>query len=146
MISHPFIRLSLLVLGAASAALAQDKGTLDPQPLPPLAYAKEAAIPARELFARKLLPTNTPARSIGFYGHGCLAGGEALPLTGPTWQVTRQSRNRIWVPQARIHFLKRLSANGAKAGWAEVLVGDMSQHRGGPMLTGHKSDQVGLDA
>ncbi|MGP0090918.1 MAG: penicillin-insensitive murein endopeptidase [Xanthobacteraceae bacterium] len=146
MISHPFIRLSLLVLGAASAALAQDKGTLDPQPLPPLADVKESAIPARELFARKPLPTSTPARSIGFYGHGCLAGGEALPLTGATWQVMRQSRNRNWGHPDLIHFLKQLSANGAKAGWAGLLVGDMSQPRGGPMLTGHKSHQVGLDA
>jgi penicillin-insensitive murein endopeptidase len=32
------------------------------------------------------------------------------------------------------------------AGWPGILVGDMSQPRGGPMLTGHASHQVGLDA
>ena len=32
------------------------------------------------------------------------------------------------------------------AGWPGLLVGDMSQPRGGPMLTGHASHQVGLDA
>ncbi len=31
-------------------------------------------------------------------------------------------------------------------GWNGLLVGDMSQPRGGPMLTGHASHQIGLDA
>lgn len=31
-------------------------------------------------------------------------------------------------------------------GWPGLLVGDISQPRGGPMLTGHASHQVGLDA
>ena len=35
-------------------------------------------------------------RSIGYYTHGCLAGGVALPINGPTWQVMRLSRNRNW--------------------------------------------------
>src|SRR5262249_19053469 len=30
--------------------------------------------------------------------------------------------------------------------WPGLLVGDLSQPRGGPMLTGHASHQVGLDA
>ena len=33
-----------------------------------------------------------------------------------------------------------------KVGWNGLLVGDMSQPRGGPMITGHASHQVGLDA
>ena len=42
----------------------------------------------------------------------------------------------------------RSSALEAKAhdGWPGLLVGDLSQPRGGPMLTGHASHQVGLDA
>jgi penicillin-insensitive murein endopeptidase len=40
-----------------------------------------------------------------------------------------------------------LSAKAHKdAGWPGILVGDMSQPRGGPMITGHASHQVGLDA
>jgi penicillin-insensitive murein endopeptidase len=31
-------------------------------------------------------------------------------------------------------------------GWPGLLVGDISQPRGGPMITGHASHQVGLDA
>ena len=30
--------------------------------------------------------------------------------------------------------------------WPGILVGDMSQPRGGPMLTGHASHQIGIDA
>ena len=46
-----------------------------------------------------------------------------------------------------VALLERLSAKAHKdAGWPGILVGDMSQPRGGPMLTGHASHQVGLDA
>jgi len=40
-----------------------------------------------------------------------------------------------------------LSAFAAKQpGWEGLYVGDLSQPRGGPMLTGHASHQIGLDA
>src|ERR1700744_2971650 len=130
----------------AAVALAQDKGTLDPKPLPPLANPNDPKLAAKELFGRKLTPAALPERTIGFYAKGCLAGGEALPINGPTWQVMRLSRNRNWGHPKMVKFLERLSAKGAKAGWRGLLVGDMSQPRGGPMLTGHASHQVGLDA
>ena len=86
----------MLLVAASGAALAQDKGTLDPQPLPPLANPNDPKTPAKELFGRKLTPAPLQARAIGFYSHGCLAGGVALPVNGPTWQVMRLSRNRNW--------------------------------------------------
>ncbi len=83
----------------------------------------------------------------GFYSSGCLAGAVALPVTGPDWQVMRLSRNRNWGHPALIAFLERLAAKVHKTGhWNGLLVGDMSQPRGGPMITGHASHQVGLDA
>jgi penicillin-insensitive murein endopeptidase len=46
-----------------------------------------------------------------------------------------------------VALLERLAAKAHKdAGWPGILVGDMSQPRGGPMFTGHASHQVGLDA
>ena len=46
-----------------------------------------------------------------------------------------------------VALVKRLAAKARKdAGWPGILVGDMSQPRGGPMFTGHASHQVGLDA
>ncbi len=87
------------------------------------------------------------ARAIGFYAKGCLAGAKALPINGQTWQVMRLSRNRNWGHPELVDMLERLAAKVPKvAGWPGLLVGDMSQPRGGPMLTGHASHQVGLDA
>jgi penicillin-insensitive murein endopeptidase len=45
-----------------------------------------------------------------------------------------------------VSFLEQLSEKAPKVGWRGLLVGDISQARGGPMLTGHASHQVGLDA
>jgi len=138
----------LLVVAAVtvSPALAQDKGTLTPKPLPPLAHPNDPSLAARELFGRKATATEGPPQSIGFYSHGCLAGGEALPINGPHWQVMRLSRNRNWGHPDLLRFLQHLSETAATVGWPGLLVGDMSQPRGGPMLTGHASHQVGLDA
>ena len=132
---------------SASAAWAQDKGSVDPKPLPPLANPNDPKIGAKELFGRKLLPAAMPTRVIGFYAKGCIAGAEALPINGDTWQVMRLSRNRNWAHPDMVALLKRLSAKAHKdAGWPGILVGDMAQPRGGPMFTGHASHQVGLDA
>ena len=88
-----------------------------------------------------------PARVIGFYSHGCVAGARALPVNGATWQVMRLSRNRYWAHPDMVALVERLSAKVHRdAGWPGILVGDMSQPRGGPMFTGHASHQVGLDA
>ena len=137
--------LILLTLAAAPAA-AQDKGTLNPQPLPPLAHPDDPKTPAKELFGRKTQPAKAAAHVYGFYAHGCIAGAEELPINGPTWQVMRLSRNRNWGHPSLVKFLERLSGKAAKKGWHGLLVGDMAQPRGGPMITGHASHQIGLDA
>ena len=132
---------------SSAAALAQDKGTLNPKPLPPLADPANPRLPAKEVFGRVLTPVEAQARSIGFYSRGCLAGAKALPVDGESWQVMRLSRNRMWGNPAMIAFLERFSRKAKAEGvWNGILVGDVSQPRGGPMLTGHASHQVGLDA
>src|SRR5438552_3681521 len=143
----PIPLLMLLGLATAAAAWAQDKGIVDPKPLPPLANPNDPKIGAKELFGRKVLPAAMPTHVLGFYAHGCIAGAEGLPINGDTWQVMRLSRNRYWAHPDMVALVKRLSAKVHKeAGWPGILVGDMSQPRGGPMLTGHASHQVGLDA
>lgn len=136
----------LLLTLVCPVANAQDRGTLDPKPLPPLANPDAPGTPAKELFGRVTGPTNAAPRSIGFYSRGCLSGAEALPIDGPTWQVMRLSRNRNWGNPELIAFLKGLSAKAPGVGWRGLLVGDISQPRGGPMITGHASHQIGLDA
>jgi penicillin-insensitive murein endopeptidase len=130
-----------------NVAAAQDKGTLNPKPLPPLARPNDPSTPAKELFGRKPTPADLQARAIGFYSRGCLAGGRALPVDGDTWQVMRLSRNRNWGHPDLLALLESLARRApAATGWAGILVGDLSQPRGGPMLTGHASHQIGLDA
>jgi penicillin-insensitive murein endopeptidase len=87
------------------------------------------------------------AQAIGFYAKGCLAGGAEMPIDGPAWQAMRLSRNRTWAHPNMVALLKKLATEAQKNdGWPGLLVGDLSQPRGGPMLTGHASHQVGLDA
>ena len=90
------IRALILVLAGCGAAGAQDLGTVNPKPLPPLANPDDPKTPAKEVFGRKATPVPLAARSIGYYTRGCLAGGVALPINGKTWQVMRLSRNRNW--------------------------------------------------
>ena len=139
-------RIFILVLTLAGPASAQDRGTLNPQPLPPLANPGDPKTPAKELFGRARDPAPIESEPVGFYSKGCLAGGEELPVNGPNWQVMRLSRNRNWGHPALIAFLTHFAPTAAEAsGWPGILIGDMSQPRGGPMLTGHASHQIGLD-
>ena len=103
--------------------------------------------PAKQVFGAAKLPAVLPARAIGFYSKGCLAGGIAIPADGPTWQAMRLSRNRRWGHPDLITLVEKLSREAAaQDGWPGLLVGDIAQPRGGPMLSGHASHQVGLDA
>jgi penicillin-insensitive murein endopeptidase len=131
--SRTAILAACALLIAASSAGAQDKGTLKPDPLPPVAHPDDPSTPAKELFGRKIAPVSMAARTIGFYSHGCIAGAKALPINGKTWQVMRLSRNRNWGHPNLVQFLERLADQAPKTGWRGLLVGDMSQPRGGPM-------------
>jgi penicillin-insensitive murein endopeptidase len=136
-----------VAVAVCGPALAQDRGTLHQVMLPPLAQPADPSTPAKDLSARKLTPAPMQARSIGSYVRGCLAGAVALPINGRTWQVMRLSRNRNWGHPELIRFLERLADKVPKvAGWPGLLVGDIAQPRGAPMLTGHTSHQIGLDA
>lgn len=108
--------------------------------------AAQADQPAKQAFGAMELPSVSPPESYGFYSKGCISGAVAIPVDGPHWQVMRLSRNRNWGHPRLIGMLEKLSSDAAKTGWNGLLVGDISQPRGGPMLTGHASHQVGLDA
>jgi penicillin-insensitive murein DD-endopeptidase len=141
------LAFALVLVMAGSATFAQDQGTLNPKPLPPLANPDDPAVPAKELFGRRDKPASLQARSIGGYARGCVAGATAIPIDGDTWQVMRLSRNRNWGHPQLIGLLQKLSARVPQInGWPGLLVGDISQPRGGPMITGHASHQIGLDA
>lgn len=136
---------ALLALPGVSGA--QTPGTLNPKPLPPLKNPNDPATPAKELFGRKADPAPLAARAIGSFARGCVAGAKALQIDGDSWQVMRLSRNRNWGHPDLIALLERFAKKTPSInGWPGLLVGDISQPRGGPMLTGHASHQIGLDA
>jgi penicillin-insensitive murein DD-endopeptidase len=101
---------------------------------------------AKELFGAQKVASAQRAAPLGGYSRGCVAGAVQLPETGPTWQAMRLSRNRNWGHPDTIEFIQRLSREAARQpGWNGLYIGDISQPRGGPMLTGHASHQIGLD-
>ena len=102
---------------------------------------------AKVLFGAAPRPTAQSPAALGGYAQGCQAGAVALPETGPTWQAMRLSRNRNWAQPVTVEYIQDLSRFAATLpGWNGIYVGDLSQPRGGPMLTGHASHQTGLDA
>lgn len=91
-------------------------------------------------------PYGADAASIGTPTAGCLAGASHLADDGPGWQVVRLGRNRAWAHPNLVAFIKALANKGSAQGLPLLLVGDLSQPRGGPMPSGHRSHQTGLDA
>ena len=127
--------------------IAQAVAEKAPEKKPPTKKPAVKSPPARDLFGTVDSAAPLASRAIGSYAKGCLAGGSALPITGPNWQVMRLSRNRNWGHPRLLDYMERLASDArALDGWPGLLVGDMAQPRGGPMLNGHSSHQIGLDA
>jgi penicillin-insensitive murein endopeptidase len=102
---------------------------------------------AKKLFGAKKEAAAMSPRAIGSYARGCLAGGSMLPISGPGWEAMKLQRNRNWGHPQLVVFLERFATEAKeKDSWPGLLIGDLAQPRGGPMLTGHRSHQIGLDA
>lgn len=132
-----------------SVAAKASKDTPTTAAKPDKAKAKQSKnnIPAKKLFGAKKQAAALKPRAIGFYSKGCLAGAARLPDNGKAWQAMRLSRNRHWGHPKLIALLQRFATEvQEKDGWPGLLMGDIAQPRGGPMVTGHASHQIGLDA
>ena len=90
-------------------------------------------------------PAQGPARAIGEYSAGCLQGAQALPLEGVGYQVMRPARHRYFGHPALVEFVVQLAARLQAKGPSMLLVGDLSQPRGGRAPGSHASHQTGLD-
>lgn len=90
-------------------------------------------------------PAPGPASSIGEYSKGCLQGAEPLPLDGIGYQVMRPSRGRYFGHPALVDFVQTLGQKVKKQRLGVLLVGDLSQARGGRTASSHASHQTGLD-
>ncbi len=144
------VRIVAVVFVILGLVACRDNAAPPPAPTPELSFATQNVNDtriAKTLFGAMPRGSNQSPQSIGGYARGCQAGAVQLPETGPTWQAMRLSRNRNWAQPETVDFVQDLSRFAAtQPGWAGLYVGDMSQPRGGPMLTGHRSHQTGLDA
>jgi penicillin-insensitive murein DD-endopeptidase len=141
------ICIALIALCAVrAAALAQDTVAEEAAHRAAM-LAKLPQDAAQRIFGSETTPALGRPEAIGSYERGCLEGAVELPADGPNWQVMRPSRDRAWGHPYLIRFIERLAAKmPAAASWPGFLIGDIAQPRGGPMLTGHGSHQIGLDA
>ena len=141
----PFLTGAALgLMVACSPAGNGPSGDTGPR-LPPL-DATVSGQEARLLFGAERVAAGGAPAVYGGYSRGCVAGAERLAETGPTWAAMRLSRNRNWGHPELIDYVQDLSARvAAETSWRGLYVGDMSQPRGGPMLSGHVSHQSGLD-
>jgi len=112
----------------------------------PLAPAPAEESPPSNAWSRVSGPSPGPSRVIGFYTHGCLAGGVALPVDGPGYEAIRLGRRRIYGHPDIIDYIESLGKQTQAAGLPRFRVGDVAQARGGPLPFGHASHQTGIDA
>jgi len=91
-------------------------------------------------------PADGPALSIGTCSCGCLQGAATLPVSGPGYEVLHLDRNRRFGHPLLVEYVERLAASARKAKLGPLVIGDLSQPRGGPTPSGHRSHQTGLDA
>lgn len=90
-------------------------------------------------------PAEGPPRAIGDYSAGCLSGAEALPMTGEGYQVMHPSRLRYFGHPLLVDVIEGMGQAVAQDEQGVMLIGDMSQPRGGRASGGHASHQSGLD-
>jgi penicillin-insensitive murein endopeptidase len=91
-------------------------------------------------------PSAGPALSIGTCSCGCLQGAATLPVSGPGYEVLHLGRNRRFGHPLLVAYIERLAVAARTAKVGPLVVGDLSQPRGGPTPSGHRSHQTGLDA
>jgi len=109
------------------------------------ALAKKKTKKRRTSWGSFEAPIAQPPEAVGGYTKGCLFGGVALPEKGPGFETIRRQRRRYFGHPALAKFVTDYGRTLDTIGLGPVLVGDMSQPRGGPMTSGHRSHQMGLD-
>lgn len=90
------------------------------------------------------LPTTNPTSSLGEYSLGCLEGAVTFTGSEKGLLIAHKNRGRYWGHPTLIKLLTEAGSEFNKDK-KNIIIGDLSQSRGGPMLTGHNSHQNGLD-
>jgi len=90
-------------------------------------------------------PSDGPATVVGATSNGCIAGAHSLPEEGIGYVNIRRYRNRYFGHPDLLRLVASLGRAMARRGDEVVVVGDLSQPRGGLMSSSHRSHQNGLD-
>ncbi len=89
--------------------------------------------------------TPGPAVAIGGPANGCIAGARALPATGTGFVSIRRHRKRYYGHPDTVRLVQYLGRALSKRTRELMMVGDLSQPRGGLMPSMHRSHQNGMD-
>jgi penicillin-insensitive murein endopeptidase len=90
------------------------------------------------------LPTESKSEAIGDYSLGCLQGAQTFTGNEKGIVLSQMKRGRYWGHPELIKILTEAGNEFNKA-HKKIIIGDLSQSRGGPTLSGHNSHQTGLD-
>lgn len=89
-------------------------------------------------------PTEGKPQAIGEYALGCLQGARTFQGDEKGLVLSQMKRGRYWGHPDLLNLLTRAGIEFSKRN-KSLIIGDLSQSRGGPTLTGHNSHQNGLD-
>ena len=90
-------------------------------------------------------PSSGITEVIGGAANGCISGAETLPETGPGYVSIRRYRNRYYGHPTLLAFIQEMGRAQHQRGAQLMMLGDLSQPRGGLMSSSHRSHQNGLD-
>src|SRR5205807_10530016 len=108
----PFLCLAAALFSAAGltpSAFAQDTLAQESSRRPAI-LARLPADAAKRVFGLATSPAPSPARRIGDYPKGCVAGAGPLRAAGPNWHVMRPSAHRAGGHPVLVGSLQRLAA------------------------------------
>ena len=91
-------------------------------------------------------PTRGPTTVIGSTSNGCVGGAQGLAREGTGYVSIRRSRNRYYGHPDLLALIRDLGKALSLRTDQLMMVGDLSQPRGGLMSSSHRSHQNGLDA
>jgi penicillin-insensitive murein DD-endopeptidase len=134
-----------LLASPADAAAEPASAVTSPAVPPPTPTLAAAALSAAAVWNAQRTPARGSPEALGGYSAGCLQGAQALPASGPGYEALHRLRNRFFGHPTLVDFIRRLGAAAQARHLGLVVVGDLSQARGGPTPSGHRSHQSGLD-
>lgn len=91
------------------------------------------------------LPTRGAAQVIGGPSNGCVQGAQPLEASGPGFVSIRRQRQRYFSHPQTLAFVREMGLWAAERTGRLLMIGDLSQPRGGRMDSMHRSHQHGLD-